>query len=573
MAHKPRTSDHWKTRLGVVLAVAGSAVGLGNFLRFPGQVVLNGGGAFMIPYLISLLLVGIPLATSEWALGRFAGRYDVHSQMGFFYLASGRKRRWGVVGGLMAIIPFVVSMFYVFIEAWCILYALQYLGGLFEPIGMGFSFFRDVDPGLYFDSPAEYTSFFNKMVGRGADGSLFDLTSSPLLLATFFCALGNILLISRGIAGGIEKVCKIAAPLILACSILVAVRVVTLGNPTGLDGRGFLDGLGFMWNPSRDAFDAKGLVVGRTTLWESLKDPDVWLAATSQIFFTLSLCWCCITTYASYIRKNDDIALSSLSSTSINEFCEVVLGGLITIPPVVMYLGANAGVAFHSSYALGFAALPNVFGQSASGQFVGLAFYLLLFTAAITTSVSLLQPAVALFEDAFGQGKEPSAFVVGGFNLVGTLFVCWFTKDLAALQVCDFWISEVVMFVFAILQIFLVAFVWGVPAFRKELEQGAQTRVCRIVPRLVKYVSFPYITAIVVFWLVKNLGRRYHEIQEDRVTRYAFIIFGVIAFALLVLSVIVTTHWKRSEIAQGGANSTAEAPSDGMVETETAGDA
>ena len=562
MARKTRTREHWKTRLGVVLAVAGSAVGLGNFLRFPGQVVLNGGGAFMIPYLISLLLVGIPLATSEWALGRFAGRSDVHSQMGLFYLASGRKRRWGVVGGLMAIVPFVVSMFYVFIEAWCILYAFQYLGGLFEPIGMGFSFFRDVDPGLYFDSPAEYASFFNKMVGREADGSLFLLTSSPLLLATIFCAIGNILLISRGIAGGIEKVCKIAAPLMLAFSIFVVARVVTLGNPTGLDGRSFIDGLGFMWNPSRDAFDSKGLVVGRTTLWESLKNPDVWLAATSQIFFTLSLCWCCITTYASYLRKKDDIALSSLSSTSINEFCEVVLGGLITVPPIVMYLGANAGVSFNSSYALGFAALPNVFGQSASGQFVGLAFYLLLFTAAITTSVSLLQPAVALVKDAFGMEKEPSAIVVGGVNLVGTLFVCWFTKDLAALEVCDFWISEVVMFVFAILQIFLVAFVWGVPAFQRELEYGAQTRACRFIPKIVKHVSFPYITIIVVFWLVKSLGRRYHEIQEDPVTRRAFILFGVIALTLLVLSIIVTTQWKRAEIAERDAKPETDAESE-----------
>jgi len=547
MAQKSGTREHWKTRLGVVLAVAGSAVGLGNFLRFPGQVVLNGGGAFMIPYLISLLLVGIPLATSEWALGRFAGRSGVHSQMGMFYLASGRKRRWGVVGGLMAIVPFVISMFYVFIEAWCVLYALQYLGGMFEPVGLGFSFFNNVDPGLHFDAPVEYTAFFNRMIGKDADGSLFRLSTSPLLLATIFCALGNVLLISRGIVGGIEKVCKIAAPLVLACSLLVVLRVVTLGNPTGIEGRGFLDGLGFMWNPSRDAFDAKGLVIGRTTLWESLKTPDVWLAATSQIFFTISLCWCCITTYASYIRKRDDIALSSLSATSINEFCEVVLGGLMAIPPVVMYLGVNAGGSFNSSYALGFAALPNVFGQTPCGQFVGLSFYLLLFTAAITTSVSLLQPTVALIHDAFGGNKESNAFLVGGVNLIGTLFVCWFTKNLAALEVCDFWISEVVMFVFATLQTFLVAFVWGSSAFRAELEFGSQIRSFRFLPLIVKYISFPYITIIIVFWFVKNLGARLHEIQEDAVTRYAFILFGVIAATLFILSIVVTTRWKRGE--------------------------
>ena len=548
MAQITGRRDHWGSRIGVVLAVAGSAVGLGNFIRFPGQVVLHGGGAFMIPYLISLLLVGIPLAASEWALGRFAGRSGVHSQMGMFYLASGRKRSWGVVGGLMAIVPFGVSVYYVFIEAWCALYALQYLGGLFEPIGLGFSFFKDVDPGIYFDEPSEYLQFFNRMIGKNADGSLFRL-SSPLLLATIFCAIGNMMLISRGIAGGIEKVCKIAAPLAIICSLLVVARVVTLGNPTGIEGRGFIDGLGFMWNPSRDAFSSRGLVIGRTTLLESLKNPDVWLAATSQIFFTLSLCWCCITTYASYLRKRDDIALSSLSATSINEFFEVVLGVLMTVPPIIMFLGSNASVNFHSTYALGFSAMANVFGETQCGQFVGLAFYLLLFTAAITTSVSLLQPAVALFQDAFQQSKSTSSLVVGLVNLIGTFFVCWFTKDLAALELCDFWISGVVMFVFALLQIFLVAFVWGVPSFASELNEGAQTRALRFVPKLVKYVSFPYVTIIIVFWFATNIGRRYYEFQWNAVTRWALALFAVVAAILLVLSIIVTAKWKRKELA------------------------
>ena len=555
MTRQTRKRDHWGSRLGVVLAVAGSAVGLGNFIRFPGQVVLNGGGAFMIPYLISLLLVGIPLAASEWALGRFGGRNGARSQMGVFYLASGRKRCWGIVGGLMTIIPFAISMYYVFIEAWCVLYALQYLGGMFEPIGLGFSFFNDVDPGLRFDAPEEYMQFFNRMIGKYANGSLFRLSSSPLLLATVFCALGNMLLISRGIAGGIEKVCKFAAPLVLACSLLVIVRVVTLGNPTGIEGRGFLDGLGFMWNPTRDAFSSRGIVIGQTTLWESLKNPDVWLAATAQIFFTLSLCWCCITTYASYLRKRDDVALSSLSSTSINEFCEVVLGGLMTIPPVVMFLGQNAGVNFHSTYALGFSAMANVFGQTQCGQFVGLAFYLLLFTAAITTSVSLLQPTVALFQEVFQRSKESSAFIVGCANLVGTFFVCWFTKDLVALEICDFWISGVVMFVFAILQIFLVAFVWGVPAFRSELGCGAQTRALNLVPKLVKYVSFPYMTIIIVFWFIKNVEKGYYEYQGNVVARYALAFFTVVAAALLLLSIIATAKWKREskEATEGDA--------------------
>ena len=103
------------------------------------------------------------------------------------------------------------------------------------------------------------------------------------------------------------------------------------------------------------------------------------------------------------------------------------------------------------------------------------------------------------------------------------------------------------MFVFATLQTFLVAFVWGSSAFRAELEFGSQIRSFRFLPLIVKYISFPYITIIIVFWFVKNLGARLHEIQEDAVTRYAFILFGVIAATLFILSIVVTTRWKRGE--------------------------
>ena len=556
MAKQKHRLEHWGSQTGVILAVAGSAVGLGNFLRFPGQVVTNGGGAFMIPYLISLLVVAIPLSMTEWALGRFAGRRGFHSQMGMFYLASGRSRGWGMAGGLMALVPFVINMYYVFIEAWCLLYALQYLGGTLEPIGLGFSFFEGIDPGLHFETSEEFSAFFGNMVGKDANGALFTMTS-PLLLATIFCVLGNLLLILRGISGGVEKVCKLAAPLVLICSLFIIVRVVTFGNPTGLPGRSVLDGLGFMWNPSRDVLDASGAVVGHTTLLESLKNPDVWLAATAQIFFTVSLCWCSVSTYASYLRKKDDIALSSLSATATNEFCEVVLGGLITVPPAIMFLGAaNAQEGFTSSFAMGFSVLANVFDLTPFGQFFGFTFYLILFTAAITTSVSLIQPTVALFQEAFKWDKTPSVLLVGVVNIVGTFFVCWFSKDLIALNVFDFWVSGVLVFIFALLQTWLVAFVWGTSKLQKEIAFGASIKPPTFLANVVKFVSFPYMAIIVIFWMVKNLGRRIQEFHEIPVVRYVFVFFALLAAGLLILSGIVTKRWATEGKARAQENET-----------------
>ncbi|MBR4976210.1 MAG: hypothetical protein IKY61_04080, partial [Thermoguttaceae bacterium] len=141
-------NEHWESNLGVVLAVAGSAVGLGNFLRFPGQVATYGGGAFMIPYFISMLIVAIPIAWSEWALGRYGGRNGRHSLPGVYYAAGNGKTFWAASGGLVALVPVGICMFYIFVEAWCLLYALQYLGGCLRPLGIEFSFFPTVDSGF-----------------------------------------------------------------------------------------------------------------------------------------------------------------------------------------------------------------------------------------------------------------------------------------------------------------------------------------------------------------------------------------------------------------------------------------
>lgn len=124
MKARPHANEHWGSRLGVVLAVSGSAVGLGNFIRFPGQATIHGGGAFMIPYLISLLVVAIPLASAEWALGRYGGRHGYHSPIGIYYAAGNRKPICGICGGLMVFTAYVIDMYYLVIEGWCLVYAL-----------------------------------------------------------------------------------------------------------------------------------------------------------------------------------------------------------------------------------------------------------------------------------------------------------------------------------------------------------------------------------------------------------------------------------------------------------------
>src|SRR5574341_1377667 len=120
--------QQWDTRLGVILAVAGSAVGLGNFLRFPGLAAKDGGGAFMIPYFCAFLLLGIPICWAEWTMGKYGGMFGFHSSPAIFGLL-GRRPIWRFLGVLGLVIPIVIYMYYVFIEAWCLGYAWRYLTG------------------------------------------------------------------------------------------------------------------------------------------------------------------------------------------------------------------------------------------------------------------------------------------------------------------------------------------------------------------------------------------------------------------------------------------------------------
>lgn len=530
-----------------MLAVAGGAIGLGNFLRFPGQVATYGGGAFMIPYFISMLIVAIPIAWSEWALGRAGGRRGYHSPPGIYRAAGGGKTVWGVCGGINALAPLVICMYYVFIESWCLLYALQYLGGCLRPIGLEFSFFPTFDAGLKLENTEAYENFFAEFVGMTGDGSLFDLSTSPLLPATLCCVLANFALIYLGISKGIERFCKFATPLLLLCSVLVILRVATLGNPTGAEGQSFVDGLGFMWNPSRPVLDESGAVVGQTSVWTALANPEVWLAATAQIFFSVSICLCAISSYASYVKPENDVALSGLTAVAANEFCEVALGGLMTIPAAIMFLGVAAAGNFDNTFAMGFVVLPNVFGLMPGGEFFGFLFFSLLFIAGLTSSISLVQPTVALAQEAFRWSRNFSVAATLSVSLVGIGIVCWFTENLAALDSFDFWLANFTPFVFALLQTTLVAWVWGTDKMVTELERGAKIRVPKRLGFVVKYVSIPYLAIIFALWLWNNLGARLSGIAEDSAARISLAFIGLLTIALVVVSLRAARRWRREE--------------------------
>lgn len=465
-----RSREQWGSRIGVILAVAGSAVGLGNFLRFPGMAAQNGGGAFMLPYFISLLILGIPMCWAEWTMGRYAGARGCNSAPAIFTVIW-RHPLAKYFGGLALVIPLVIYMYYVLIESWCLGYAFAYMLG---------------DPTLG-ENP---TGFFRKFVGIEQNGVIYQEGSGHGTWLLILVFVFNFVLIYRGVSKGIETFCKIAMPLMLVLGIIVLVRVLTLGTPDpAKPDQSVLGGLNFMWDPKPEA----------------LLNPATWLAASGQIFFSLSVGFGIIINYASYLSKKDDVALSGLTSCSMNEFFEVCLGGLITIPAAFIFLGLAAGDFTGSSFALGFNALPSVFARMPAGQVFGGLWFFMLFLAAVTSSISMLQPVIAFLEEGFGLKRHASVAILGILSALGCGFVLYFSEGLVALDTFDFWVGSVLILVLALVQAILYGWALGTQRGHQEIHEGANIRVPWVVQLMLKWVVPVYLLAIFTGFCFINL--------------------------------------------------------------------
>jgi len=213
-----------------------------------------------------------------------------------------------------------------------------------------------------------------------------------LMLVTF--AL-NFAILYKGISKGIERLAKIALPLLFLFAIILAIRIITLGTPDpAFPENTVANGFAFIWNPD----------------FSALGNPNIWLAAAGQIFFTLSLGMGTIHAYASYLKPDEDIVLSGLSTAFTNEFAEVILGGSIAIPVAVAFFGLDATkqIAQGGAFNLGFVSMPIIFGSNhfPLGEVFGFMWFLLLFFAGITSSVAMGQPVVAFLEDEFGMDRK-----------------------------------------------------------------------------------------------------------------------------------------------------------------------
>ncbi|MEQ9304145.1 MAG: sodium-dependent transporter [Marinoscillum sp.] len=451
----------WGSRLGLILAMAGNSVGLGNFLRFPVQAVENGGGAFLIPYLVCFLLMGIPLLLVEWSMGRLGGRHGHHSSP-FILKTIGKHQFWAYLGVFGIFTNIGVAAYYCYIETWTLSYFFHSISGSFTHL-----------------SQTEVVQFFEGFINF--ESTDFGIPGEAIVIFVV-CVLLNSFILSKGLKG-VETIAKIGMPLLIVFGAFLAIKSLTLGSSAAsplFPNANAWDGLNYLFTPQYDS------------LWM----PRVWLAAAGQIFFTLSVGMGTIHCYAAYLKSREDIALNAVSAGFTNEFVEIVLGSLIVVPLAAGYLGLD-WVKANIGFGVAFQTMPFLFSQW--GPFLaaiaGVLWFGLLFFAGITSSLAMGTPWISFMRDEYGWSQNKGAYSFGLITLVLGL-PCVLFYNYGVFEEYDYWAGTVSLVIFALAEIVLFSWIYGLKNGWKEINLGAQIRIPIAYRFIIQYVTPTFLIAV-----------------------------------------------------------------------------
>ena len=395
------------SRIGFILAAAGSAVGLGNIWRFPYLAAKYGGGIFLLTYIILVVTFGFSLMVTEISLGRKTGK----SVIGAYKHADSR---FGFLGPVAALVPFIITPYYCVIGGWVLKYLVTFVSG----------------------HAADSTSdeFF---------GGFISLPGQPTVYFIVYATL-TALIVIFGVEKGIEKVSKILMPVLIFLSIGIAIYTLTL------PGAG--EGLKYYILPNFEGF----------TFSMFLKTVA---GAMGQLFYSMSLAMGIMVTYGSYMRKQDSIE-GSTRQISFFDTLIAFIAGLIIVPSVFVFSGGDAS-ALNKGPSLMFVTLPKVFDSMKGGHIVGGAFFILVAFAALTSSVSLLETMVSIVTEKFGLKRVGSTvvclvivFVLGMMSVLG--YSSWDTVTIFGQQILDFFdfiSNNIMMPIVALLTCILIGYV------------------------------------------------------------------------------------------------------------------
>ena len=415
----------WATNIGFILAAAGSAVGLGNIWKFPRMAYGNGGGAFIIIYLLIVFFIGATVMLTEFTVGRNAQKNAVGALRTI-------NKRWTFIGGMGILTGFIILSFYSHVGGWVLKYCVEYLTGA---------------SGVY----ADPTNFF--LVDILGMGTAFPIQGA-LIYPFIFMAITAFIVV-KGVSGGIEKLNKVLMPALFGLLILLAIRGVTI--------EGASEGLKYLLYPDFSKVTA-----------------DVVLAALGQAFFSLSLGMGVMATYGSYLSKEENLVKNTFMVCSLDTLV-ALLAGFSMIPiafaaGIDIAGGGNAGFAFIS--------LAGAFQAMPFGTAFGALFYILLLFAAITSAISILEGTVAYVTEEMNIDRTKAAIglavVMFGIGIIYTTSqACknikgiWFDANGLSYPVfgdmMEFAVDKLLMPLGALLFCIVVGWSWGIDKASDEI--------------------------------------------------------------------------------------------------------
>jgi len=453
MAAIGRKTDTWGSKFGFIMAAVGSSVGLGNFWRFPFTAGENGGAAFIIIYLACVLLFGLPVLMAEYAIGRRSGQSAI-SGVESLAAAEGKSRNWVAMGWIGSLAAFFILTFYVVISGWILAFIPQAFGGTFGG-------FADEAARLTAEARAADPEAAEVTIGA-VSGANFGNTignTGGMLLALFLFILTNVLIVSRGVKGGIERAATILMPAFFVLLIGIVVFALVVGDGARA--------ASFLLSPD---FSKVGF--------------GTFLAAIGQAFFSIGVGSCLMMTYGSYLSADTSIPRSSVIIAGADTFVAIIAG--FAIFPLVFAFGADVA----AGPGLFFVSLPMAFAQMPYGDLIGGAFFTLALFAALTSSISLMEVGVSWLEEREGVTRTGASIGVG---FVLFMIGAGYIYSTSYIDFADFVTGQLMLPLGGILVCFFAGRVLSEKTMEAELGTGQVMKLwsfaCRnIVPPVVAFI-------------------------------------------------------------------------------------
>lgn len=490
-----KSREAWSGQAGFIFAAIGSAVGLGNIWRFPGVAYENGGGAFVLPYLIAMLTAGLPILFVDYALGN---RYRGGPPTVFRRIR--KKLEW--LGWFQTAICFVIILYYAVIIAWAASFAY---------------FSLDLRWGE--DTTKFFTQDFLHLTAK--PGVTVDFVGPIVWVLIGVWAL-TLFILASGVQKGLERSNIIFIPLLV---ILFGALVVR-----GLFLPGAIDGLNAFFTPN----------------WAALAEPKVWLAAYAHIFFSLSIAFGIMITYSSYLKRRDNLTGPGLVVGFANSSFEILAG--IGVFSTLGFMAQQQGVQIADlegikGVGLSFMTFPSIVSQMPGGQVFGVLFFTSLVLAGLTSLISLLQVVSASFQDKFGWTPRKAAIIVGSVSAIFSVLIFARTEGLHTLDTVDKWVNEVGIVGSAIIMLAVLLALKMLPVLRDHLNAHSSFKVGPIWLGLVGVVVPLVLLSMFVLEVLNVLRNPYSGYP---VWFNALFGWGSIGLMAILVAIFTAAKWRTS---------------------------